>query len=100
VHTRNLGFGKGEGEGAGALHLDYENCTAIPTVDYYGPEQQHTYPGYARADGRAGTRNYVTLVSTVNCSASTVNAIADHFRSPEALRDLVRFVRDRGNKPK
>ncbi|HZO88703.1 MAG TPA: altronate dehydratase family protein [Chthonomonadaceae bacterium] len=88
VHTRNLGFGKGEGEGEGALHLEYEYSTDVPTVDYYGPEQQRTFPGYARPDGRVGTRNYVALISTVNCSASTVQAIADRFRSPEALRDF------------
>jgi len=88
VHTRNLGYGRGESGGAGALHLDYEYSTAIPEVAYYGPEQQRTFPGYGRPDGRMGTRNYVALVSTVNCSASTVNAIADHFRSPEALRDF------------
>lgn len=88
VHTRNLGFGKGQAEGAGALHLDYEYSTAIPSVDYYCPEQMRYFPGYARSDGRVGTRNYVGLVSTVNCSASTVQAIADHFRSPDALRDF------------
>jgi altronate hydrolase len=60
----------------------------VPAVDYYGPEQQRAFPGYARADGRVGTRNYVALVSTVNCSASTVQAIADRFRSPDALRDF------------
>ena len=88
VHTRNLGFGKGQAEGAGALHLDYEYSTAIPPVHFYPPEQMRTFPGYARSDGRVGTRNYVGLVSTVNCSASTVQAIADRFRSPDALRDF------------
>lgn len=88
VHTHNLGFGKGEGDGAGALHLDLEYSTAVPKVDYYPPDQQRTFPGFARPDGRVGTRNYVALVSTVNCSASTVKAIADHFRTPEALRDF------------
>lgn len=88
VHTNNLGFGKGEGDGAGALHLDYEYSTAIPPVDYVGADRQRTFPGYARTDGRVGTRNYVALVSTVNCSASTVQAIAEHFRRPDALRDF------------
>lgn len=88
VHTRNLGFGTGEGEGKDALHLDYEYSTAIPTVDYYGPDQQRTFPGYARPDGRVGTRNYVALVSTVNCSASTVQAIADRFRSPDVMKEF------------
>ncbi len=88
VHTRNLGFGKGDTAGAGALSLDYEYSTAIPHVDYYPAERQRTFPGYGRPDGRVGTRNYITLVSTVNCSASTVRAIADRFRSPDAMRDF------------
>jgi altronate hydrolase len=88
VHTHNLGFGAGEGEGQKALHLDYEYCSDIPHVDYYGPEQQRTFLGYARPDGRVGTRNYVALVSTVNCSASTVQAIADYFRSSDVMKDF------------
>ncbi len=89
VHTRNLGFGKGKTAGQGKLELDYEYCSDIPQVKYYGPEQQRTFAGYARADGRTGTRNYVGLVSTVNCSASTVHAIADHFRSPDIMKDFL-----------
>ncbi len=88
VHTRNLGFGKGKSAGKGALELDYEYCSDIPIVEYYGPAQQRTFPGYARTDGRTGTRNYVGLVSTVNCSAYTVQAIADHFRSPEIMKEF------------
>ncbi len=88
VHTHNLGFGAGQGEGQNALHLDYEYSTDVPRVEYYGPELQRTFLGYARPDGRVGTRNYVALASTVNCSASTVLAIADRFRSPDAMRDF------------
>ncbi len=89
VHTKNLGFGAGQGSGSGdALALDYEYCTAIPTVEYYGADRSRTFPGFLRKDGRVGTRNYVGLVSTVNCSASTVLAIADRFRGDEALKDF------------
>ncbi len=90
VHTRNLGFGAGEGDGGGkgSLHLDYEFCTAIPDVHYYGAENSRTFPGYKRADGRVGTRNYIGLVSTVNCSASTVMAIADRFRDSEIMKEF------------
>ena len=88
VHVQNLGFGAGETAGAGALHLDYEFSSDVPQVDYVPAHLQRTFPGFARADGRVGTRNYVALVSTVNCSASTVNAIADRFRSPEIMRDF------------
>jgi altronate hydrolase len=88
VHTRNLGFGKGQVEGSGALALDYEYCTDIPAVDFVPEAKRRTFPGYLRADGRVGTRNYVTLVSTVNCSAATVQAIAAQFRDPATLKDF------------
>ena len=88
VHVQNLGFGTGETAGAGALHLDYEFSSNVPNVDYVPAQLQRTFPGFARADGRVGTRNYVALVSTVNCSASTVKAIADRFRSPDIMHDF------------
>jgi len=89
VHTRNLGFGAGQGAGDTALALDYAYASDIPAVDYYPEAQQRTFPGFLRADGRVGTRNYVSLVSTVNCSSSTVRAIADVFRAPGALADFL-----------
>ena len=39
-----------------------------------------------RADGRVGTRNYVAVISTVNCSASTSKYITARM-TPEILRD-------------
>ena len=88
VHTRNLGFGKGHVKGAGALELDYEFCTDVPRVDYVPEAERRTFPGFLRPDGRVGTRNYVAIVSTVNCSAATVQAIAAPFRDPAALMDF------------
>ena len=35
--------------------------------------------GYARPDGRAGTRNYVAIVGASNCSAYATQKIADEF---------------------
>lgn len=84
VHTHNLGYGKGSGS-EGGLHLDYEFCTEIPPAPP-APSEIRTFDGYLRPDSRVGTRNYVALVSTVNCSASTIRAIADRFRTPDALR--------------
>jgi altronate hydrolase len=37
-----------------------------------------------RDDGRVATRNYIGILSTVNCSATVARGIADHFRG-EAL---------------
>jgi len=47
-----------------------------------------TFEGIVRADGRVATRNYVGVLTSVNCSATVARAIADHFRRdihPEAL---------------
>ena len=44
--------------------------------------------GIVRADGRVATRNYVAILSSVNCSATVARAIADRFRRdifPDAL---------------
>ncbi len=35
------------------------------------------FQGYKRVDGSSGTRNYIGLISTVNCSATVVKKIAD-----------------------
>ena len=39
-----------------------------------------SFRGYLRKDGRAGTRNYVVVISTVNCSAVVVKEVARHFK--------------------
>lgn len=88
VHTNNLGFGAGQGEGDRALQLDYEFSTDIPHVEYVPEAERRTFMGYARPDGRVGTRNYVALVSTVNCSSSTVQGIADYFRHSGVMKDF------------
>jgi altronate dehydratase len=62
VHTHNLGIGE--------LQREYEFCTDVRPVDYYPPAQMRYFDGYRREDGRVGTRNYVAILSTVNCSAS------------------------------
>ncbi len=38
-----------------------------------------TFLGYARSNGRVGTRNYIAVISTANCSASVCAKIAHHF---------------------
>lgn len=40
-----------------------------------------TFLGYKRESGRAGIRNYIAVIATVNCSASVVKAICQHFRN-------------------
>ncbi|MGW8565593.1 UxaA family hydrolase [Isoptericola sp. NPDC055881] len=72
VHTHNLGMD----DGARA----YEFGTARTTLPE--PATRRTFQGYRRSDGRWGTRNYVGILTSVNCSASTARMIADQFRGP------------------
>ncbi len=66
-------------------HVHVHNTRPSPTVDSYEyavarseptPTEPRTFLGYRRADGRVGTRNYVAVISTVNCSAATSRFIA------------------------
>ena len=81
VHTHNLAFANFERAhepGAGALPTAY---VAEPA----------TFMGIVRPDGRVATRNYIGVLTSVNCSATAARAIADHFRRdvrPEALADF------------
>jgi len=37
------------------------------------------FDGYVRGDGRVGTRNFIGILTSVNCSASVARAVARHF---------------------
>ncbi len=69
VHTHNVE--------PGDLDLDYAFSSAVP--DPLDPITGRTFQGYRRADGRAGTRNYLGIVSTVNCSATASRSAARAF---------------------
>lgn len=69
VHSHNLINGD--------VVRDYASATAIPPDPT--PITDRTFLGYRRKDGRAGTRNYVAIISTVNCSASVSKYIAQRF---------------------
>ena len=40
------------------------------------PPLERTFDGFRRASGKAGTRNYIAVISTVNCSATTARYVA------------------------
>ncbi len=43
------------------------------------PPRPAEFQGYARANGAVGTRNYIGILTSVNCSATVARRIADHF---------------------
>jgi len=80
VHTHNLVVRDFE--------RDYEFCAEARPVDFYPPERMRYFQGYARPGGRVGTRNYIAVVSSVNCSASVSCYVRDRFRKEAFKRDF------------
>jgi len=77
VHVHNLAVGD--------HHAEYEFATELLSLPAPGP--MRTFQGYRRPDGRAATRNYIGIVSTVNCSAASSRFIAEAF-DREMLADF------------
>jgi altronate hydrolase len=78
VHTHNLAMG--------SFDRDYAyGADARPDA---GAHKSARFMGIVRPDGRIATRNYIGVLTSVNCSATAAKAIADYFRRdihPEAL---------------
>jgi altronate hydrolase len=66
----------------GAFDRDYAFGVDAKPVSYV--DVPATFEGIVRADGRIATRNYLGILSTVNCSATVARGIAGHF-TPERL---------------
>jgi altronate hydrolase len=77
VHLNNLVMG--------AFERDYAFGEDMKPTQYFSP--QATFDGIVRADGRVATRNYIGILSTVNCSATVSRGIADYF-TRERLADF------------
>jgi altronate hydrolase len=79
VHVHNLAFGefdRGPGGRAGAA------------PEPVSPDAGRvTFRGYPRSDGTAGTRNYLGVLTSVNCSATAAQQIAARLRQAGMLDD-------------
>jgi altronate hydrolase len=73
VHSHNLAVG--------AMTLDYAIGADVRPVPFVPPEERRTFLGYRRPEGRAGTRNTIAVIGTVNCAAHTVRRIAARARA-------------------
>jgi altronate hydrolase len=51
------------------------------------PELRATFDGYVRPNGKTGTRNYVGILTSVNCSATVAKLIAEEVNRSGVLRD-------------
>jgi altronate hydrolase len=78
VHTKNLG--------AAGFVRDPALGPGVPTDPV--PVTDRTFAGYVRPGRRAATRNYLAVVSNVNCSASVSKAVAARFPREMLARDF------------
>ncbi len=78
VHVQNLAMS--------SLALEHEfgaDVRALPA-----PAAPRSFQGYRRADGRAGTRNYLGVLTSVNCSGSVARFIAEAAEQTDWFRAL------------
>jgi altronate hydrolase len=77
VHSQNLAVKD--------FSRDYDFSSEFKPVEMVPESERRTFRGFRRADGRVGTRNYVAVLASVNCSSSATVAVADYFKQPGAL---------------
>ncbi len=61
------------------FYRDPAFCSDVRPVDYVPEAERASFQGFVRPDGRVGTRNFIGILSSVNCSATVIRHIADHF---------------------
>jgi altronate hydrolase len=76
VHSHNLALGE--------FHHDPAFGEDVRPVAYVPADQRATFQGIVRPDGRVATRNFIGILSSVNCSSTVIHRIAAHF-TPEKL---------------
>ena len=66
---------------------DYAHARDYRAVQMVPESERARFMGIVREDGRVATRNYIGIVSTVNCSATVSHRIAEWF-TPERLAEF------------
>jgi len=88
VHVHNVAMGD--------FQRDYAFSSLAKPTDFVS--EPATFMGIVRADGRVATRNYIGVISTVNCSAAVSKWVAEAFKG-DALKALMREPRFMGARP-
>ncbi len=58
---------------------EHQYCSKYQPTRFVNASSERSFMGFKRSDGRVGTRNFIAVVSTVNCSATVVHEIASYF---------------------
>ncbi|WP_309130616.1 altronate dehydratase family protein [Brevibacterium sp.] len=79
VHLHNLDYKE--------FDREYEFCVDAKEEEVLPLHERATFNGYVRSDGKVGTRNYIGVLSSVNCSATAANQIVQRIRFSGILDD-------------
>ncbi len=79
IHTHNCVFHNFE--------RDYAYATEAREEPLLPLDQRATFEGFRRPDGKSGTRNYIAILSSVNCSASVARFMAESINRSGILAD-------------
>ena len=79
VHTHNCGMAE--------FDRDYAFCVDARPTQLVPEAERRTFRGYRRADGRAATRNFIGVLTSVNCSGTVARMIADQLNRSGILDD-------------
>ena len=66
---------------------DYRFAEGAKNDEVLPPELRATFEGYLRPNGKTGTRNYIGILTSVNCSASVAKFIAEEVNRSGILDD-------------
>jgi altronate hydrolase len=78
VHSHNLSFRE--------YDRDYAFSRDYVATEFLAKDERGHFQGYVRESGEVGTRNFIGILSTVNCSATVVHRIAEAF-GPDQLKN-------------
>lgn len=79
VHTHNCAFA--------AFERDYAFAEGAAVEEILPVEKQATFQGFRRQNGKCGTRNYIGVATSVNCSATVARFIAEEVARSGLLAD-------------
>src|SRR6476469_7382212 len=74
-----------------ALHdfaRDYRFAEAAKNDEVLAPELRATFEGYVRPNGKTGKRNYIGVLTSVNCSSTVAKFIAEQMNRSGILDDF------------
>ncbi|MCO5063045.1 MAG: altronate dehydratase family protein [Rhizobiaceae bacterium] len=66
---------------------DYQFATARAEIECVPDDERRTFLGYRRTNGKWGTRNYIAVLTSVNCSATAARHIAAEVERSGVLKD-------------